>query len=311
MPKFIKLSKIIITILFVITLIFFSTLHAKNAEKYNKADNISDYFSGILLLNQSQYNESYEYLRNLNGLEESHENYSSKYLYSLVNSGNFNQAFYYSKKLEKEKKARFESELIIGIYHMKNSNLDLSRKYFSKISQRKLGSILDDYIIETLYNWSTFKEAREEEAFDRLKQSDQRFENLKKIQLVFLNCFFDSQKTQLSFNELLSDKDTDFSRYNYFYTKYLKSIGSHKKAQEVITSALEKYQNLLLNQSKIDLKKFNKKSDFSCKKINNIVAELLYITANALSSQSMYSLPNFAENLSKYLNEDFQSLILY
>ena len=58
----------------------------------------------ILLLNQSQYNESYEYLRKLNGLEESHENYSSKYLYSLVNSGNFNQAFYYSKKLEKEKK---------------------------------------------------------------------------------------------------------------------------------------------------------------------------------------------------------------
>ena len=308
MPKFIKLSKIIITILFVITLIFFSTLHAKNAEKYNKADNISDYFSGILLLNQSQYNESYEYLRNLNGLEESHENYSSKYLYSLVNSGNFNQAFYYSKKLEKEKKARFESELIIGIYHMKNSNLDLSRKYFSKISQRKLGSILDDYIIETLYNWSTFKEAREEEAFDRLKQSDQRFENLKKIQLVFLNCFFDSQKTQLSFNELLSDKDTDFSRYNYFYAKYLKSIGSHKKAQEVITSALEKYpRNLLLNQSKIDLKKFNKKSDFSCKKINNIVAELLYITANALSSQSMYSLSNFYLNLSKYLNKDFQS----
>ena len=159
-----------------------------------------------------------------------------------------------------------------------------------------------------MYNWSTFKEAREEEAFDRLKQSDQRFENLKKIQLVLLNCIFDSQKTQLSFNELLSDKDTDFSRYNYFYAKYLKSIGSHEKAQEVITSALEKYpRNLLLNQSKIDLKKFNKKSDFSCKKINNIVAELLYITANALSSQSMYSISNFYLNLSKYLNEDFQS----
>tara|TARA_B100000963_G_scaffold216489_1_gene188804 strand:+ start:9348 stop:11048 length:1701 start_codon:yes stop_codon:yes gene_type:complete len=308
MLKFRKLSKTTTTILFVIILIFFSTLHAKNVEKYNKADNISDYFSGILLLNQSQYIESYEYLRKLNGLEESHENYSSKYLYSLVNSGNFNQAFYYSKKLERERKARFESELVIGIYHMKHSNLDLSRKYFSKISQRKLGSILDDYLIETLYNWSTFKEVREEEAFDRLKQSDQRFENLKKIQLVFLNCFFDSQKTQLSFNELLSDKDTDFSRYNYFYAKYLKSIGSHKKAQEVITSALKKHpRNLLLNQSKIDLEKFNKKSDFSCKKINNIVAELLYITANALSSQSMYSLSNFYLNLSKYLNEDFQS----
>ena len=44
--------------LFVIVFIFFSTLEAKNLDKFNKADNIADYFSGILLLNQSKYEES-------------------------------------------------------------------------------------------------------------------------------------------------------------------------------------------------------------------------------------------------------------
>ena len=70
--------KLILQIFFVI--IFFSTLHAKNLDKFNEGDNISNYFSGILLLNDNQYKESYKYLKKLNGLEGSYPNYSSKYL---------------------------------------------------------------------------------------------------------------------------------------------------------------------------------------------------------------------------------------
>ena len=87
--------------LFVI--IFFSTLQAKSLDKFNTGDNFSNYFSGILHLNDSQYFESYKHLKRLNGLEESYPNYSSKYLYSLINLGKFNEAFKYSKKLEKRK----------------------------------------------------------------------------------------------------------------------------------------------------------------------------------------------------------------
>ena len=68
--------------------IFFSSLQAKNLEKFDRGDSISDYFSGILLLNDNQYNKSYRFLKRLNGLEERHLNYSSKYLYALVNLGN-------------------------------------------------------------------------------------------------------------------------------------------------------------------------------------------------------------------------------
>ena len=82
--------KIIASILFVI--IFLSTSQAKPLDKFYKADRVSNYFSGILLLNENQYEKSLNYLKKLDGLEASHINYSVKYLYTLVNSGNIKKA---------------------------------------------------------------------------------------------------------------------------------------------------------------------------------------------------------------------------
>ena len=104
MNIFALISKIIGHLLFVIIFIFFSTLQAKEYKKFSKADFVSDYFSGILLLNQSKYTDSYQYFKKLDGLEDSHPNYSRKYIYSLINSGNFSQAFSFAKKLNREKK---------------------------------------------------------------------------------------------------------------------------------------------------------------------------------------------------------------
>ena len=97
LKRYLKITDLTI---FVIVFIFFSTLKAQNLSKLDSADNISDYFSGILLLNDGKYIESNRYLKKLNGLEKSHSNYSSKYLFSLINSGKFMQAYTYSKKLE-------------------------------------------------------------------------------------------------------------------------------------------------------------------------------------------------------------------
>ncbi len=46
---------------------------------------------------------------------------------------------------------------------------------------------------------------------------------------------------------------------------------------------------------------------FNCNNIAHIVAEIFYITANALSTQSLYANSNFYLNLAKFLNEDFKS----
>jgi len=298
--------KIIGQIIFVI--IFFSTLEAKNLDKFNEADRVSDYFSGILLLNDNQYNESFNFLKKLNGLEESHINYSIKYIYSLVNSGYLKEAFNYSRKLETQKLDSFESNLITGVFYLKDSNLELAKKYFLKAKTKNSRFILGNYVSNSLYNWSSLKGVDINYATLELKKLDERFENLKKIQNVFLNCYYNSPNTKKLFFSLNSNKKTDFSRYNYFHALYAASSGKINEAKNIVQSSLKLYpRNLLLNQYKIDLNEKKNIDMFDCKKENHVVAEILYVTANALSSQSIYSLSNFYLNLAKFLNEDFHS----
>ena len=302
-----KLSvKIIGQILFVI--IFFSTLQAKNFDKSIEANDISDYFLGILLLNDNQYNNSVKFLKKLNGLEETHINYSSKYLYSLVNSGKFNEAFNYSRKLEKLKLDNYESNLITGIFYLKNSNLNLAKKYFLKAKNKNSRFILNKYISSSLLNWSSLQGTDINNASLQLEKLDKRFENLKKIQNVFLNCYYNSSNTNKLFIELNSNNKIDFSRYSYFHASYTASSGKINKAKNIVQSGLELYpRNLLLNQYKIDLNNEKNLNTFECKKESHIAAEILYITANALSSQLIYPSSNFYLNLAKFLNENFYS----
>ena len=299
-----------ITLLIIIVTVFvtFSTLNAKNFDKYYKAGKVADYFSGILLLNKSQYDESYKYLKKLDGLEKSHSNFSSIYLYTLINSKKFNQAFAYSRKLEKDNQESFESNIITGIYYSKNNKNELAKKYFLKAKEKSPKTILDNYLINLLYSWSDLKEKNIEEAISNLQKLDERFSSLKKIQNAFLYSFFGHSDAEKFFNELTSDQKTDFSRYNYFYAKYLYSLGKVQEAKNILNSSLKKYpRNLLLNQYKLDLENSENNFSFDFKKETHVIAEILYVVANAFSSQSIYSTSNFYLNLSKYLNKDFHA----
>ncbi len=296
--------KLILQILFVI--IFFSTLQAKTLDKFTEGNYISDYFSGLLLLNNNQYSESYRFLRKVDGLEESHLNYSSRYIHSLINSGKFNEAFNYSKRLEKRNLGNFESDLIMGIYYLKSNKYDLSQKYFLKLKNRQSISILNTFVSSALLNWISFKNLDLNTAQNRINEIDSRFDNLKDIQNVFLHCFYKSQKTESFFKNLTSNEKIDFSRYNYLYATYLSNKGKFKEAKKVVNSSLKLYpRNLLLNQYKLDLDYGKHENIFNCQNLSHIIAEILYITANALSSQQIYTFSNFYLNLSKYLNNNF------
>ena len=291
--------------LFVITFLF--TSHAKSLDKFDRADRVSDYFAGILSFNENEYDESYKFFRKLDGLESSHPDYSAKYLYSLVNSGNFREAFNYSKKLERQNVNIFESRLVLGVYYLKYSKLDLAKENFQKAKETKR-SVLNDYVTNSLNNWSNLKSSNLNNSMIEIKKIDERFENLKKIQNIFLNCYFDSPNTENLYKELISNKKTDFSRYNYFYASFMANSGKTNEAKQIVNSALKSYpRNLKLNQFKADLNENKNISIFNCKNEAHVSAEILYITANALSSQSIYPLSNFYLNLAKFLNEDFHS----
>ncbi len=292
-------------VFFVITFLF--TSQAKSLDSFNKADHVSDYFAGILSYNESDYNESFKFFKKLDGLESSHPDYSVKFLYSLVNSGNYKNAFNFSKKLTRQNFNIFESHLFLGVYYLKHSKLDLAKEHFQK-AKKSGRSVLDEYISNSLYNWVNLSSGNLNDALFETKKLDERFENLKKIQNIFLNCYFDSPNTKSLYKELTSNKKTDFSRYNYFYASFVASSGDISGAKNIVNLGLKSYpRNLQLNQFKADLNENKNIYIFNCKSEAHVSAEILYVTANALSSQNIYPLSNFYINLAKFLNEDFHS----
>ena len=136
-----------------------------------------------------------------------------------------------------------------------------------------------------------------------------RFENIKNIQKVFAYCHFDSTLTDEVFKKLTKDSKINYSRYYFFHANYLISKGKEKKARKILDSSLNlSPTNLILNQLQANLiKKQTSNNEFDCKKINHVIAEILYIIANGLSSQTNYIVSNFYLNLAKYLNPDFLS----
>ena len=297
------------TLLIGFFIIIFSNIHVKSLEKLIDGQNISNYFSGVLSLNKNDYNKTYSYLKNIEGLEDKHYTYSQIYLYSLVNLGKFKEAYHYSKKLKKKNLNNFESDLLIGVYHLKNNNYMNSHKSFEENSSRKNLDPLQNIVSVLSYNISNLENTSYKKAIENLSLIDNRFDNIKKIQNTLFNCFFESKTTDLSFEKLINDKSVNFFRYNFFYANYLINKNEIKKAYKIINLSLENSpRNLLINQLQLDLKDNSKfKNNFQCKDKSHILSEFYYIVSNALSSQSFFTISNFYINLAKYLNPEFIS----
>ena len=168
--------------------------------------------------------------------------------------------------------------------------------------------MLNNFLSKSLLNWSSLNELNFQNAVSEIDKMEPKFENLIDIQKVFLNCFYKNEQTELVFKNLTSNKNTDFSRYNYFHSKYLLKVGKIKKAKEIVQLSLEQNpRNLLMNQFNFNLGTNNVRNNFDCQDQSHVIAEIFYLTANALSSQLIYTYSNYYLNLAKYLNEDFYS----
>ena len=310
MLKFFKLKKLLLQTLFLY--IFLLTSSGVSLERFYRGESVSNYFSGVVSLNDNKYKESYDFFKNLENLEDDHSQFSKSYIETLINNSKINEAYRYSKKLKKKGMNFFQSDIIILSKLIKNNNFDKAYDYMSSISENNYPT-LQELINQIIFSWIKIEKSNLNfsEANEVFQQISPRYKNIKKINDVFLNCYFDTKNAEAQFKNLVNDQNTDFSRYTFFYIDYLLKKGLPQKATLVLEAKLlDVPRNILLNQLYSDIRKERQnylQNSFNCKNISHIIAELFYITANALSSQSLYSFSNFYVNLAKYLNQNFFS----
>tara|TARA_Y100001970_G_scaffold294142_1_gene447458 strand:+ start:1360 stop:3045 length:1686 start_codon:yes stop_codon:yes gene_type:complete len=303
--------KVRIFLLLLYTFIFLGISNSSFGKNINfnyDAKSISSYFSGLVSFDEYDYINSEKFFKKINNINYS-TRYSSKYIQSLVNLERYNQAKLYSKRLDRKNLKNFEVNLFLGISELKRNKFSKAYDYFSKLEPNFEHQMIFNILKISLKNWMEIADDKNGNGTEIIDKMLLRKSNFNEIQKIFANCYFDNTKTMQVFNESISNKEYNLSRYRFFQSNYLANNKKISEAKNIIKlGSKENPSNLLINQFNKTL--FNgeeNKNDFSCKNIQHIVAELLYVLANALSNQENYKLSNFYINLSKYLNPKFLS----
>ncbi len=298
-------------ILLLITILFLDTeTFGKNSKVKYSRNNISNYLSGIVSVNQDYTNAAFKYLNKVQSLKNDHSNFNVQFIRTLILLEKFNQAFAFSKDVWLEDEYFFETDLLLGLeFFIKNDYLNAEKHFerLNKISRYNL--LFEDFLGNILIAWIKASENNKEDSFKFLDKVPERYHNLKKIQNSFLQCYFDTSKTQIAFEQLMNNEDSDFSRYNFFFANYLLFKNKNIEAEKVINLSRKTHKsNLLIKQTENFILTGNSKKIknlFNCKNPVDVIAEIFYVIANIYSTEKNYQLSNFYLKISFFLNNKF------
>ena len=298
----------------VLFLIFFLLVNTKTFGKNNHyvytSDNISNYFTGILHVSSADNKKAFNYLKKVKSLKNVHSNFNIEFIRTLILVEKFEEAFSFSKEIWNKDEIFFEVDLLLGLQAFKNKKYQLAKKHFKRLSKVSQYTFLfEDFLGNILLAWVEASDNNKVVSLKFLNEISPRYENIKKIQNAFLQCYFDTAKTEVAFENLINDKSYNLSRYNFFFANYLLSKNKKKEGNEVIRKAKKKHDaNLLIKQAnkfieKDNIKKINE--IFSCQNSKDAVAEIFYLFANIYSTENNYKLSNFYLKISLFLNNKF------
>ena len=298
-------------ILLLITILFLDTeTFGKDSKVKYSRNNISNYLSGIVSANQDYTNAAFKYLNKVQSLKNDHSNFNVQFIRTLILLEKFEQAFAFSKDVWLEDEYFFETDLLLGLkFFIKNDYLNAEKHFerLNKISRYNL--LFEDFLGNILIAWIKASENNKEDSFKFLDKVPERYRNLKKIQNSFLQCYFDTSKTQIAFEQLINNEDSDFSRYNFFFANYLLFKNKNIEAEKVINLSRKTHKsNLLIKQTENFILTGNSKKIknlFNCKNPVDVIAEIFYVIANIYSTEKNYQLSNFYLKISFFLNNKF------
>ena len=298
-------------ILFFLLFSFFgTTTHSKDNKIIYTKNDISNYFSGIISVERGFNDNAFEHFKEADSLKNKHNNYNIQFVRTLISLDKFEEAIRFSKSVWSENESIFEIDLLIGLDYFAKKDYLMAEKYFERLKNSTFDELsLENFLSNILFLWAQLSNQKIDEGLETYKNISDYYNNLKKLQNIFMLCHFDDPKAQKFFEELIDNEKGDFSRYNFFLTSYLLFKNNHVEAKKVIHEARKKHNsNLLLKQAdQFIFEKKNKKIKnlFNCKNNQDVVAEFFYILANIYSAEREYKLSNFFLKISLALNNKF------
>ena len=235
-------------ILLLVTILFLDTetLGKDKKVEYSR-NNISNYLSGIVSVNQDYTNAAFRYLNKVQSLKNDHSNFNVQFIRTLILLEKFEQAFTFSKDIWLEDEYFFEIDLLLGLESFIKKDYLNAEKYFERLNKISSYNLLfEDFLGNILITWIKASENNKDDSFKSLDKIPERYHNLKKIQNSFLQCYFDTSKTQIAFEQLINSEDSNFSRYNFFYASYLLFKNKNIEAEKVINFSRKTHKSNLL-----------------------------------------------------------------
>ncbi len=305
------LNKKIYIILFLLTILLIeSKVFAKDSKIQYKRENISNYFLGIISADQNYNNKAFKHLRKVQSIKNKHSKFNIEFIRTLILLEKFEQAFAFSQNVWREDELFFEADLLLGLNYFIKKDYTNSEKHFKRLNKiSRYNLFFEDFIGNVLIAWNNASKRNKEESFKFLEKVPNPYRYIIKIQNSFFQCYFDTGKTQESFEKLIQDKNYNFSRYNFFLANYLLYENQTIEAKKVIKNSRKKYSsNLLIKQTEnflLNNKNKKIKDFFDCQNPKDLLAEFFYIIANLYSSEKDYQLSNFYLKISLFLNNKF------
>ncbi len=296
-------KKKLIIILF--SLIFYQSALFSKSTSFNELNskNLSKYFSGIVAFENKDNSAALDFFKSSKILINKHDPYLKRFFISLVLEGKVVQAIHIIKSNSKKDSANFfEAKILLALDSIKKNDIHKASKILNEIPENLQNDRYEFIILSSLKQYvDVFKNKK-------IQKGSQNFGNLSLISETFQRCYLDDKKTGFFFSKLISNVQSDYSRYIFFYLTHLIEKNQIKEAK-IITEELD-YINttLLLSQGKSwiernEFKEFGKV--FSCNNHNDILGEFLFLISNLYSSENEFKKSNFYLSISNYLNPKF------
>ncbi len=293
-----------ITIILILLLLYQNPLLSKS-NSFNDFDskNLSNYFSGILALENKNNSQALDFFNSSKKLINQHDPYLEKFVTTLVLEDKVTQAINLIKiNTQQNNSEFFEAYILLALDSLKKNNVNKAIEILSLIPDTFQRDRFNFIIVNLLMQYADIFKNKE------IKKENKNFGSISLISETFQRCYLNDKNTDFFFSNLINNSQADYSRYLFFYLTYLIEKDKFKKAKS-ITDKLD-YVNttLLLSQGKswIDrnqTKEFRKV--FSCNNQNDIIGEFLFLISNLFSSQNEFEKSNFYLSLSNFLNPKF------